>query len=327
MQVGQYPGLVSSFVARKKALAVCTQFLFTCSISLLTKATISNGKYEYDTQSVPFFSEIFKFLLSVILSIFTMVLKAKDTVRDEIVIDARTIFLSAIPSAMYFVSNNLNFAVIRELGASNFQLLNNLKILSTALCHRLVMSVSLTAMQYRMLFLIMLGCMVSQTSQNFESEDDKNLLIYHHKPRINMGYVHMFCIIFLGAFSSVFCEKFLKHDKNDINIQNILLYSWGVIFASISIFYRSTSETYLSDLFHGHSAISFALVCSYAFSGIAVSAVLKLTDSFTKTFVSIGSTFFVTLVSAVCLGESLSLAHIIGCVVVAIALDIYQDYV
>jgi len=273
-----------------------------------------------------FFSEIVKFLLSLTLCIATTSKRADDKVPKEYSSNTNTIFLSAIPSAMYFISNNLNFIIIRELGASNFQLLNNLKILSTALCHRLIMSITLTAIQYRMLIVIMLGCMVSQTSQNFGSRgcDDPNILL--KQPRINIGYVYMFFNIFLGAFSSVFCEKVLKQDKSDLNFQNTLLYSWGVVFASISLFYCNTGKVDLNDLFEGHSVFSFALVCSYAFSGIAVSAVLKLTDSFTKTFVSIGSTFFVTFASALWFGESLSVAQIIGCVVVAIGLDTYQDF-
>ena len=100
----QYVDFISSPNASKKALAVCTQFLFTCSISLLTKATITNGNYEYDTQTVPFFSEIVKFLLSLTLCIATTSSKrADDKVPKENNYNTNTIFLSAIPSAMYFL--------------------------------------------------------------------------------------------------------------------------------------------------------------------------------------------------------------------------------
>ena len=185
------------------------------------------------------------------------------------------------------------------------------------------MNTSLAAIQYRMLLLIMLGCMASQINHNLNSEDPN---IQLQQSEINIGYLYMFCNIFLGAFSSVFCEKFLKQDKNDLNLQNTLLYSWGVVFASLSLLYRNSGTKGMNGLFQGHSALSFILICSYAFSGIAVSAVLKLTDSFTKTFISIGSTFFVTFTSALFLGESLRVLHVIGCVVVGIALDVYQDF-
>ena len=199
-QLAQQTDSESSSHAIQKTLAVCTQFVFTCSISLLTKATITNRGYEYDTQTVPFFSEILKLFLSVTLCFLSSSTKNKDEVQNEIRVNTNAIFLSAVPSAMYFVSNNLNFIIIRELGASNFQLLNNLKILSTAVCHRLIMNTSLAAIQYRMLLLIMLGCMASQINHNLNSEDPN---IQLQQSEINIGYLYMFCNIFLGAFSSV----------------------------------------------------------------------------------------------------------------------------
>lgn len=44
--------------------------------------------------------------------------------------------MAAVPALMYFISNNLNFVIIKELGPTNFQLLNNLKILATAIFFR-----------------------------------------------------------------------------------------------------------------------------------------------------------------------------------------------
>lgn len=63
---------------------------------------------------------------------------------------------------LYFVSNNLNFIIIRELDPVAFQILNNLKILTTALLYRFMMKVELSPLQWRMLLVLTGSSVLSQ---------------------------------------------------------------------------------------------------------------------------------------------------------------------
>jgi UDP-sugar transporter A1/2/3 len=40
---------------------------------------------------------------------------------------------AAVPAVLYLITNNLNFFVIKEIGALSFQILNNLKIVTAAI--------------------------------------------------------------------------------------------------------------------------------------------------------------------------------------------------
>ena len=142
-----------------QAVALCAQLLLASSISLLTQATISQeGTYKYKTMTVPLFAELGKLGVSILL-LFTAYVQSNGKMLVEF--SHRTVFTAAVPGALYFLSNNLNFIIIRELGASNFQLLNNLKILTTAFFFRLIMKVDLNGLQWRMLLLLTIGCLVS----------------------------------------------------------------------------------------------------------------------------------------------------------------------
>ena len=113
-----------------QAVALCAQLLLSSTISLLTYATISQeGTYKYNTMTIPLFAELGKLGVS-ILFFFTACVQSSEKMRTEF--SHGTVFTAAVPAALYFLSNNLNFIIIHELGASNFQLLNNLKILTTA---------------------------------------------------------------------------------------------------------------------------------------------------------------------------------------------------
>ena len=141
-----------------QAAAFSAQLVLTCSVSLLTHATISSdGKYAYKTVTIPFFAEVTKLALSSTL-FYNDYVQSNGQLKIER--SSQTVLTAAVPALLYFISNNLNFIIIRELGATNFQLLNNLKILTTAIFFRIIMKVDLNKLQWRMLVLLTIGCTV-----------------------------------------------------------------------------------------------------------------------------------------------------------------------
>jgi len=74
----------------------------------------------------------------------------------------QTVFMAAVPASLYAISNNLNFFVIADLGAFSYQMLNQLKIVVTACAFKIMMKKHLTKLQWRMMILLTVGCMISQ---------------------------------------------------------------------------------------------------------------------------------------------------------------------
>ena len=95
--------------------------------------------YVYKTVTVPLAAEVMKVMVSTAL--FSHEYGKSD---GKMYVDCRytTVLMAAIPAFLYFITNNINFIIIRELGASNFQLLNNLKILTTGIFFCLIMKVT-----------------------------------------------------------------------------------------------------------------------------------------------------------------------------------------
>jgi len=311
---------MSSFGANRgfsslQAAAFSAQLVLTCSVSLLTHATISeNGKYAYKTVTIPFFAEWTKLLLSSSFLYNDYISSNRSITLER---SHTTIMTAAVPALLYFVSNNLNFIIIRELGATNFQLLNNLKILTTAIFFRLIMKVDLNKLQWRMLILLTIGCTVSQLGQGYGKDGNKFV-------GSALGYGLKICNACLTALSSVFCEKFLKHLPNNFHFQNVLLYGWGVIFTTCSIFADGELFAKGADaLFRGHTALTFMLICNYAFVGIATSGVMKYLDNIAKTFAATGAMFIVATLSIVKFGEPFRVELVLGCLIAAVAVDVY----
>jgi hypothetical protein len=159
----------SSYYTPTQKLLLFLQVLTTCSLSLLTQFTLkqnisdpSNTKFAYNSLTVPFFAELGKLVLSLVLFYWTREERTKTSGIKTLDMSNSTVFMAAVPASLYAISNNLNFFVIADLGAFSYQMLNQLKIVVTACAFKIMMKKHLTKLQWRMMILLTVGCMISQ---------------------------------------------------------------------------------------------------------------------------------------------------------------------
>jgi len=160
----------SSYYTSTQKLLLFLQVLTTCSLSLLTQFTLkqntsdpSNTKFAYNSLTVPFFAEFGKLVLSLVLFYWTREERTKTSgIKTSLDMSNQTVFMAAVPASLYAISNNLNFFVIADLGAFSYQMLNQLKIVVTACAFKIMMKKHLTKLQWRMMILLTVGCMISQ---------------------------------------------------------------------------------------------------------------------------------------------------------------------
>lgn len=297
-----------------QTIAFMAQMTLTCSVSLLTHASMENGKYAYNTLTIPLFAELTKLAMSG--SLFLKDWSDAGGVMD-LDVEMNTVLAAAVPALLYFISNNLNFIIIKELGPTNFQLLNNLKILATAVFFRLIMKVHLNSLQWRMLIMLTVGCTMSQLT-GCVAEGGSAFA------GSTLGYSLKLCNACLTALGSVFCEKFLKGNRNPFHFQNLLLYAWGSVFTIFSVLVDGKLMVGgLTQLISGHSVLSFCLIANYAFVGIATSGVMKYLDNIAKTFAATGAMFVVAAVAVIWFGEPFRMSLVMGGVVAALAVEVY----
>jgi len=159
----------SSYYTPTQKLLLFLQVLTTCSLSLLTQFTLkqnisdpSNTKFAYNSLTVPFFAELGKLVLSLVLFYWTREERTTSGMKPLLDTSNQTVFMAAVPASLYAISNNLNFFVIADLGAFSYQMLNQLKIVVTACAFKIMMKKHLTKLQWRMMILLTIGCMISQ---------------------------------------------------------------------------------------------------------------------------------------------------------------------
>lgn len=300
-----------------KYAAFAGQVALTCSVALLTQAS-KNGEehYSYNTLTVPFYSEVIKMVLSGSL----LAKQCRHEPTGKAFKFKWVNFLSAsVPALLYLISNNFNFIIIHEIGPLSFQILNNFKIVTAAIIFQIVMNRQLTAIQWRGIVLLTIGSLISQ----LQDCGDGGLMLTG--TALGYGLKALNCT--LTSFAGVYCEKFLKQTTDSIHYQNLQLYFWGTLFASLTLFFSSMQTgTGVEELWRGQNLHSVLLMLNYAFVGLATAFVLKYLDNIAKNFAAVTAMFAAAFAAHALFGEELSMHLMIGLLVAAMAADLYMKH-
>mmetsp|Transcript_108630 Transcript_108630/g.338712 ORF Transcript_108630/g.338712 Transcript_108630/m.338712 type:complete len:204 (+) Transcript_108630:502-1113(+) len=118
-------------------------------------------------------------------------------------------------------------------------------------------------------------------------------------------------------FGGIFNEKLLKDKQKDsIHWQNILLYSWGVVFNLATVVVRGDMVSRRS-FFAGYNVWTCAVVLNNALNGLAISAILKYADNIARVYASAAAMLLTMVVSVTLFGETLSPQLLLAILVVS----------
>jgi len=220
----------------------------------------------------------------------------------------------ALPAALYFAKNNLMFLGLAYLDPVSFQLLGNLKILTTTVLYRLVMRRPLADTRYLSLVLLTLGLSISQ----LRASDDE-----FHVELAGVGV--MVTIASLSGAAAVVTEWLMKSNASraaeSVHVQNYWLYLYGVLFNALELYRSSAPGARILD---GYTEVTWLLVANNALSGLAVSAVMKYSNNLVKLLTFACSLSLTTLLSSAFFGFTLTLQFTLGSMVVWCAIYLYN---
>ena len=319
---------VQPFTSVKMGSCVLLIF-FTVSATILTEASkLPDGSYPYNTFTIPCAVEAVKLLVSTLL--LNHARFAQGLSRKPLGFQFRTTAVYAFPAFCYFVSNNCMFHIIKHLGASTFQIMNNLKVLSTGIFMYVFLNKKLSWLQWKALIILSIGCMVTQLVPNPQTlTSTENVELSHLT-----GYVLVFVNVIAAAAGGVFSEKLLKGitkktsagtTENSIHWQNIQLYIFGFAFGLVSLYMDDDENTSPSNVFRGFNGFAYATVASLATCGLLVSFILKHLDNVIKCFCTALSMLCVALIDSAMKNEAVPMRILLAIVLTGIALEQYNS--
>lgn len=299
----------------RKSIVTLALTILTSSQGLLIAASKAKDvKYDYSVTSANCTVEVVKMIMS--LAALTKVWKSEGVNEDNRLSTSwAELWVYPIPAGLYLVKNLLQYFIFLYVDPPSYQILKNLNIISTGVLYRVFLKKKLSGVQWSALLLLALGCTIAQLT----SGSDRVLSTPF------MGLVMAIVMAVLSGAAGVYTELIMKkRPQRNVNVQNVYLYMFGVIFNIFAIFLYDYDAVFGNGFFHGYNGIVCVMITNHALSGIAVSLVMKYADNIVKVYSTSVAMILTTLVSIPLFGFQLTLPFVLGTSVVSVA--VYLHY-
>lgn len=317
--------------------------MFTIKTVVLVSLCLQNAGYtllrKYTTRfenvsskEILLVSEIIKLIFSVyMISVDTDGLKsdAPGTGLSKLWWLARNSHKMFVLAVIYGIMNILSFVALEYIGAGEFTICAQLKILTTAGFSVIVLGTSLSFGKWRSLMLLVLGCiLVASPTFNTASKEGENnskeLLL------TAFGFAAVLTEVVMSGFASIYFEKVVKSTTEQITIweRNFQLGLYSLLMYGAIIVY----ETYYATeggpkdarkAWANWTLITFIVSLLGATGGLLVAATLKYADSILKTLAAAGAIVLSTVLGHYLLNGPLDMIVSIGGLVTIIAIANY----
>ncbi|CAL8157537.1 unnamed protein product [Prunus armeniaca] len=254
--------------------------VLTSSQGILTTLSQSNGKYKYDYATVPFLAEVFKLAVSSLL----LWRECRISPSVRMTTDWKSVRLYPIPSIIYLIHNNVQFATLGYVDTSTYQIMGNLKIVTTGVLFRLFLRRKLSNLQWIAIVLLAVGTTTSQVKGCGEASCDSMF------SAPIQGYMLGILSACMSALAGVYTEFLMKKNNDSLYWQNVQLYTFGVIFNIARLLFddfRGGFENgpWWQRLFNGYNLTTWLVVLNLGSTGLLVSWLMKYADNIVKVII------------------------------------------
>jgi len=241
--------------------------------SLLITYSKGTSGYAYNPTTTILLAEILKFFISIAMMYYQGIEIGFRLKKDTLPYCA--------PALIYFVQNNLVFLALIYVDATTYQVLVNLKIITTGILFRFVLGKHLSSLQWCALVLLTIGCATSQLSSNCADSPNSGTFAISVE-----GIIICVLLSILSAAAGIITEWIMKKSilKSDpLQRQNMHLYFFGTIFNFLGYLISPDSNKGKS-FFDGYDFVTILIIMSYSFSGLTVSFIMKHADNMVKIY-------------------------------------------
>lgn len=260
-----------------------------------------DGSYAYNKYSIYFVAEFIKLAVAGGWAAYTYTTEPE--VRKLMVVTTRDVWQYAIPGFIFFVQNNLSFIALQHISNAGFQLLLNMRIAAVGVLTVTLLGKKLNKLKWIAIGLLTVGSMQYELAG---CSNDGGL-----KTDVE-GLMVMGILITTAAAGNVVTQLVMQKNMDQpLMFQNMLLYSWGVIFNGINWFYSVSSSRATDkpvEWFGGGFGQAAVLLCVFnAIYGLSISVILKRFGSLPRTFISCMAIISNAFLDKIFFGETMSI--------------------
>ena len=286
--------------------------------------------------------EIIKLVVSLSITTFEMAKAHPTSSPRELVFLLRNSLFSSdswkliIPAALYTLQNSLIYVAISNLGAVTFQLIYQLKILTTILFSIGLLGKTISSRQWLALVLLTLGVAIVQTGPlsttlpSFEEMKSKVTTLLSPSPSdlspwaskssflpgkpeaahllhsstmsATRGLLAVLAASLISGLTCVYFELIIKSTISSASLwtRNVQLSFYSLFPALfLGVMYQDGPSISTHGFFAGYNSIVWVVIALQALGGLAVAVVIKCADNVAKNFAACVSIVVSCVASAV----------------------------
>ena len=197
--------------------------IFNTGVSVVQEMTLVDGRLLYEPALVAALVEAVKLVMSA-----SVLLRSQLADHEpRMTLEVSAVMKFAVPGILYAISNTMTNIVVEQVGSTNYQLLNNMKIPVMAIVYRVVLSRSLK--MYQWLALVVLTFAMGLPTMACKHNVVQSSTVPLTAAQFTNGMITMLCVCVASSFAGVYSEKLLKSNKDDMAWQNVCLYTWTIL--------------------------------------------------------------------------------------------------
>lgn len=260
---------------RRWVLLLLLLVLIYGSHAPLISLTKVDGHVPFSPSSCVVLIEFAKLLVS-----FVSLLASGNLSALRVSVSVMTVTPYAVPAVLYAFNNNLVVFMQAYMDPSSFQVLSNLKIVSTALLYSSCLGKRLRRGQW-----FALGMLVAAgVSHSYSGLDREPSLEDESTGRLHItswGLLLVLVYCFISGLAAVYTERVLKTQRLPLSLQNLFLYVFGVAINLASHLSGGGRQGFLE----GFSTLVWLIIAGQAANGLLMSVIMKHGTGITRLFV------------------------------------------
>ncbi|KAL5005521.1 hypothetical protein ScPMuIL_018977 [Solemya velum] len=262
------------------------------SYTVLVHLCQVGGKIPFSSSSMVLMIEISKIAISLLLFL-------PEVCREGLVLPSFKFCLPfAIPACLYCLNNNIAVHMQLHMDPATYQILSNLKIVTTAVLYKFIIKSVLSLSQWCALCLLTVAGIFDSFAGFQTDTGDRSGQFY----LTLTGLLMMLAYCTVSGLAGVYTEYILKNQyETSLHLQNILLYTFGITLNGgvwlTNHLRQETSER--KNLFEGYSTYTWIIIATQACNGLIMSAVMKHSSNIMRLFIISTAMIVTTLLSMV----------------------------
>jgi len=192
------------------------------------------------------------------------------------------LWILSVPAAMYLIQNNLLFIALRNLDSAVYQVIYQLKTLTTTLFSITMLGKKVSGREWVAILFLMSGAALAKLGSS-KPEEGKDQLS-DRNPMLGIGVVLIATCT--SGFSGVWVEKILKNVKIDLWVRNAQLGFFSVIGGLLFVYQFDYDFVQQHGFFGGYTTSTWIVIALNTLNGYLIALTMKYTSNITKAFAS-----------------------------------------